>query len=416
MSEQPQEGTHPEDIQALASEIARRRLRLVYLNLTLLAVPVALGAWLLTTGKSDRDWVRGTVDTRFEEKYQVQVQPVVEINKDLENRVDQLEEKLAPPPEPVTSPQPESAEPAEETAAAPDSTPIPSGLEVFEERVKKLEQQQERLEKVELALQGLTGGEGAVQVLMDRLGRLEAQQALLTNPDQPDSVTALRHNLEGQQARLDATEQRILDVEAAQRRLDQERLAERLRRAEAALAALPRDLGQQLSRLQPLDQRVTALEGQDLAARIDRLRQDLERIDPQLRTLQMAQDEHKKTTTERLKEVNARLEAAEKSAFRSTLLRENDSTFIPSLGFDVEIGRLQDGEQALSKARIYERAGKAPVFPLPMGDRAVRLDEPVSFSHKGCRYTMTVRQVVPLPLKIRDYMEILIERECRSSG
>jgi hypothetical protein len=126
---------------------------------------------------------------------------------------------------------------------------------------------------------------------------------------------------------------------------------------------------------------------------------------------EVAQKKEQDEVEKRFTSVGHRIDAVEKSAFRSTLTRERDTITIPSLNFLIKTESFQS-DDTLAKLTI-QPPGESPI-PLPS---PVRLDQSLPFKHKGCDYELIVRRVTNFPLpRFRNYMEILLGRQCPTPG
>jgi hypothetical protein len=373
------------DLEAMAAELAKRRKRLFTLNILILFIPLAMAVIFFLFGRDDRTWVRDKVvktvgeivPPKVEQTVPPKVLEVLHASK-VEERLTALEAKLARPA-PVTEP---SAKNEEGEAKA--GTPIDAAvIKKLLDQVNNLETLKPRLKEAEESLKNLEQPDG-----------IRKAPALWTN------LGVQEEQLKNQKALLDDHRQRIQALEGLKIPADLNTTVANI----PELSQNLKDLDRRLQELSGVEQKIKTLRT-DLGGKID---QDIKKLNTEW---ERVRKEERTEAEKRFTSVAGRIDTVEKSAFRSTLTRERDTITIPSLNFLVKTESFQNND-TLAKLTI-QPPGEPPI-PLPV---PVSLDQPISFKYKGCNYELMVRRVTNFPVpRFRDYMEILLGRQCPIPG
>jgi hypothetical protein len=235
------------ELEAMAAELARRRKRLFTLNILILIVPLVAAIIFFLFGKDDRTWVRDkvveTVGEIVPPKIEQTVPPRVRealVESRVEERLAMLEAKLGPPAS--------DEEPGVEDGEERTEAGVPTGTSVPQELLNQLNNLaalRSRLEEVEASLQDLEQPDGAQKVpaLWASLGTQESQ-------------------LEGQEAFLEDHLSRILALEELKEQLAQQKVIERLGKAEEEMREIAIDLNTKVGSISDLKPRLIRLENE----------------------------------------------------------------------------------------------------------------------------------------------------------
>ncbi len=243
-----------------------------------------------------------------------------------------------------------------------------------QERVTKLEESVQTTERNDA--EAISGLKATLSSLEARFGEADSKLQALANVG----------------TRLAQAESRIQTQQQAQQQV-QTALAE-------TREQLNDRLTQQTSRLTQLTNSVQNVS--DLEVRAQSLGQRLSELEEQVGRKATREDLSAKLTSvdSRFDRLESRITDLERQALSSVVLREGQEDVIPGVGLTVKLQRINPNNAI--DVVVKEEGSESMQLTMPLGQQKV-------FDYKGGRYKITVKRIVKVPGRIRDFLQVTLE-------
>jgi phage shock protein A len=244
-----------------------------------------------------------------------------------------------------------------------------------------------------------------VAAQQERVAKLENTVQEITKRNDPEAIAALKTTVSGLETKSGEAEEKLQELSSPGGKLAQmqTQIQQQEQQMQEALARLPQQTD--LARLNRAIQDVSALEGRlaDLEAQVGR-KASTEDLNAGLGTSREELRAGLNSVNSRCDRLNQRItdleQALERRALSSAILREGQEGVIPGVGLIVKLQRINK-DNAIDV--VVRAEGSEPMqLTVPLGKEKI-------FDYQGGHYKITVKRIVKVPTRLRDFLEVVLE-------